>query len=410
MVQRRWSSQSWRLQLTDDAQFEQACSGAERLLDIVFIHGLTGNAKETWRCDAEDTFWPEWLQDEMKHVAVYTLGYPASLFEKWAKKEMDLFERAGNVLEQFAAAGIGTRPTAFVSHSLGGILAKVLLRRSAEAEDEDYKAVSEATRLVVFLSTPHTGASLASACKVLPFSSKHIALLADQTGFLHDLNSHYRSFANGKPHLRSAVYYEKHKTKGTVLVVSRDSADPGVAGTTPVPVDKDHINICKPTDRDDIVYQGVKRHISRSLRETLATISETNGALCADDYTAKADGDRRDLLEKLIAAGREHEYEYANNAQNGFARRFTKTGLFTTAREDHDVLLSEIEARFITHVYHPVICKDGTDNEVRTALQTHVIDPLAEKVMGSTKFSAKTILSALYFLTEQCHIRWDPPK
>ncbi|WP_177234356.1 hypothetical protein [Bradyrhizobium sp. cf659] len=36
------------------------------------------------------------------HLDFYTLGYPASLFAQWAKKEMDLYQRAKNVLETLA--------------------------------------------------------------------------------------------------------------------------------------------------------------------------------------------------------------------------------------------------------------------------------------------------------------------
>ena len=118
----------------------------------------------------------------------------------------------------------------------------------------------------------------------------------------------------------------------------------------------------------------------------------------------------RDLLQKLIDAGREHEYSYANNAQNRFARRYTKTGLFTAAREDHDNLLSEIETRFVTHVYHPLICRSASDDDIRSALQEKVLDPLAAKEIGGIWFRAKEILSGLYFLTEQCHVRWDSPR
>ncbi len=56
----------------------------------------------------------------------------------------------------------------------------------------------------------------------------------------------------------------------------------------------------------------------------------------------------------------EAEYDYANDAQNKFARGYAKTGLYTAAKEDHDALLAEIETRFVTHVFHPHICKDAT--------------------------------------------------
>lgn len=395
--------------MNDEATLKHVCGSSEPLVDIIFVHGLTGDAHATWQCPEDTSFWPTWLFEELQHVAIYTLGYPASLFEKWAKKEMDMFERAASVLDHMAALGIGNRPLIFVAHSLGGILTKILLRRSIIAEDPDCKAVSEHTRLVVYLATPHNGSSLANALSILPFSSKAIALLADDTGFLHDLNDHYRSFANGKDDLETRVYYEKYKTSKTVMVVTRDSADPGVRGAQPVALDKDHISICKPTDKDDRVYLGVKRHVATVLKDVVDKTPGANSTLGADDYTKKSTHDRRDLLEKLVDADREHEYGFANGAQNNFARRFAKTGLYTSAREDHDILLSEVETRFVMHVYHPLICKGESDELVQSAIQEHVMDPLTSRPIGNTTFSSKMVLSALYFLTEQCSIRWDPP-
>ncbi len=393
--------------MSNDFTFENVSSGETPILDVIFVHGLTGDAHDTWSNGTDNGFWPNWLVDDLEHLSVYTLGYPASLFEKWAKKEMDIFERAGNVLEYLAAKGIGNRPIAFVTHSLGGILTKILIRKSNESEDDDYKKISDSTRLVIFLSTPHTGASLANVLKVLPRSSKSISLLANDTGFLHDLNEQYRTYANSRDDLLTKVYYEKHATKKTIIVVSRESADPGVAGSQPTALDKDHINICKPSDKDDIVYLGVKRHISNLLNGIIEKLPGGNIDFIGEDYSKKSENDRRDLLQKLIDANREHEYENANSAQNKFARSFAKTGLFTTAREDHEALLSEVETRFIAHVFHPLICKGAKDEDIREALQKHVIDPISQKRLGDTQFAPKAILSALYFLTEQCHIKWD---
>lgn len=393
--------------MSNDFTFENVCSGETPLLDVIFVHGLTGDARNTWSNGDNDGFWPCWLKDDLKHLSIYTLGYPASLFEKWAKKEMDIFERAGNVLEFLAAKGIGERPIVFVTHSLGGILTKILIRKSNESGDNGHRKVSEATRLVIFLSTPHTGASLAKVLQVMPKSSSHIALLANDTGFLKDLNLQYRAYANSRTDLSTKVYYERHATKKTIIVVSSESADPGVAGAEPTALDKDHINICKPPDKDDIVYLGIKRHIINLLNDVIE--SSPNGSIdfMGADYSKKSDDDRRDLLQKLIDADREHEYRYANSAQNEFARSFAKTGLFTKAREEHEILLSEVETRFISHVFHPLICKGAGDEVIREALQKHIIDPISAKNLGNTRFSPKAILSALYYLTEQCHIKWD---
>lgn len=394
--------------MSNEFIFQQVSTCADSLLDVIFVHGLTGDAYQTWSSSKKDDgFWPKWLSDDLEHLSIYTLGYPASLFEKWAKKEMDIFERANNVLEHFAAKGIGTKPTAFVTHSLGGILTKILIRRSNESEDNDCKLVAEETRLVIFLATPHTGSSLANILQVLPNTSKSVALLANEIGFLEDLNSHYRTYANNRDNLSTKAYYEKHRTKGIATVVSRESADPGIAGTQPIPVDKDHINICKPSDKDDLIYLGVKRHIQRLLEELSSKLPSGKRVFMGADYTSRSEGDRRDLLQKLIDADREHEYDFANNAQNAFARDFAKTGLLSAARSDHEQLLSEVETRYITHVYHPLICKGAADDDIRKALQTHVVDPVASLTIGETKFSPRAVLNALYFLTEQCHIKWD---
>ena len=376
--------------------------------DVIFVHGLTGNSRTTWSSSNDRGFWPDWLSGDFAQVAVYTLGYPASLFAQWVRTEMDLFERASNILERFAGIGIGTRPIVFVTHSLGGILVKIVLRKSCDAADADWRRISDATRLVVFLSTPHTGSAFANVFTILPRTSSHTKLLANRTGFLQDLNQHYRTLSNNRTHLTTAVYYEKYPTNGLVLV-PRESADPGLTGVEPVPIDKDHVSICKPESVDDTVFLGVKRHIHRVLESVEESTSGSNDLALNDDYGERSGQDRRDLLQKLIDAGREHEYEYANDAQNGFARQYTSTGLLTAARNDHESLLSEIETRFVTHVYHPLICQSAADSDVRTALQDRVIDPLARKNIGGTRFSSKLVLKGLYFLTERCHIRWDKP-
>lgn len=383
--------------MSDKVKFECVSPNSNAIVDIVFVHGLTGDAIETWTAGESADFWPCWLFEDLKLVSIYTLGFPASLFEKWAKKEMDIFERASNVLEQFASHGIGEKPIVFVTHSLGGLLTKILLRKSVECSTSAWKQISEHTRLVFFYATPHTGSYLANVLNVLPFTSSHIKLLANETGFLEDLNAHYRAFANAREDLDTVVYYETYKTKNAVTVVNRSSADPGVAGCEPIALDNDHIDICKIEDKEDIRYLSIKRRISDVLKETPVT------SMGGEDYAESDENDRRTLLEKLIAAGREHEYKFANEAQNKFARKFMQTGLLGAASTEHHKLLSDVQQRFETHVYLPLICSQASNTDIADALQSRVIDP----VSINSEFDSKTVLNALYFLTERCHIRWD---
>jgi protein SERAC1 len=373
-------------------------------VDILFIHGLTGDPQTTWTsASPQREYWPSWFCDEFSNVAVYTLGYPSSILEKWAKQEMNLHERANNMLEQLASFGIGERPVVVVAHSLGGILAKEMLRASNECTDAAWKLIAENTRLVAFLATPHTGAALGAVLKsFLPrLSSTHVDLLSNSSGFLTNLNQSYRELVIHK-NIHTISYYEKFKTKNAFLVVCEQSADPGVTGTRPIPVDADHISICKPESRQSLVFVSLVRHITAVLKS--CRLSSGSEAFAADDYGQKSEADRRDLLQKLIDAGREREYQTANDLQNKFAQRYYKLGLYNEAKCKSDAILANVEQRFITHVYNSKICRGASDDEIAEALQAHVIDPIS-----STGVSASVILQALYFLTEQCFIQWDSP-
>ncbi|MCB1536263.1 MAG: alpha/beta hydrolase [Rhodoblastus sp.] len=387
-------------------------SGKERaVLDVVFVHGLTGDPYQTWLAGSSGEFWPKWLCSEFPGIAVYALGYSASLFEKWARREMNIHERAANFLEHFAAYNFGERPIAFVCHSLGGILVKEILRVSKECADKDWQRIATQTRLVAFIATPHTGASLAAAVRLIAprLSSQFIDLLSNDSGYLTSLNQAFRDLAQGSD-IKAVSYYEKWKTKNIAVVVPPESADPGCGQIRPVAVEADHFSICKPKDRDSIVYLSLCRHLKGLWTNGMVSGATQAAALFdADDYQAPADSDRRDLLQKLIDAGREHEYKLANAYQNQFAQKYNKLGLFTDAKQRSDALLSAVEQRFVTHVYSDKICKDASDEEVADALQEHVIDALCKPNGSGPGPSAKAVLQALYFLTEQCYIRWDAP-
>ncbi|HJT42098.1 MAG TPA: ABC-three component system protein [Rhizomicrobium sp.] len=395
--------------MSDAKSIEKICGcDAPSRFDFVFLHGLTGDAHETWTFGegAEKQFWPPWLCEDFPDTAVYTLGYPAGMFQKWAKKELNLHERAEAILEDLATHQIGQRPLALITHSLGGLLAKEMLRVANECQDDGWKAVCDNTKLVCFLATPHTGTALAGVANALipRLSSTHVTALSNDSGYLTALNKAYRDLAAQRA-FATVAYYEKQKTKNAALVVSAESADPGVTNCRPIAIESDHIGICKLKARDELVYRSLQRHLSPLVKD--APVPQGSSPFAPSDYTAASEADRRDLLQKLIDAGREHEYPQANDLQNRFARDYYRLGLHTEAKQQSDAVLSQVEQRFITHVFHEKICKDATDDEIKNALQAHVIDAISATTNPPAAQAA--VLQALYFLTERCHIRWDKP-
>jgi Putative serine esterase (DUF676) len=202
-------------------------------------------------------------------LKVYTLGYPSSFIEKWAKKEMTLYERGKACLDYLASWNLGKRPIGFVAHSLGGLLVKQMIRTGNGAPDEGWRAIAENTRLVVFLATPHTGSMLASVVNfAFPrLSSTDIALLRSDSSELDQLNAEYRRLVPIL-HINTAAFYEMHKTKGLAYVVTKKDADPGAFGTEVVAVPADHATICKPKNRLKEVYRGVYRRASEFVANT----------------------------------------------------------------------------------------------------------------------------------------------
>jgi protein SERAC1 len=202
--------------LSTSSTFFATISANSGCADVIFVHGLTGDPVETWSSEgtleAEGSYWPKWLVTDLPHLNLYTLGYPASLFAQWAKKEMNLYQRAKNVLETLAGYEFGNRPLVFICHSLGGLLVKQILRTAKESTDEDWNKVADNCCGVLFLATPHSGSSLADLLKAFSgcFSSPHVDKLLKDTSDLDELNASFRTFCQSRD-VHVAAYHEIHK-------------------------------------------------------------------------------------------------------------------------------------------------------------------------------------------------------
>ncbi|WP_050605920.1 triacylglycerol lipase [Ruegeria sp. 6PALISEP08] len=259
--------------MTAEGSFSHVCGDKTNAkLDVVFIHGLTGDPRDTWvskQPDKEKVFWPSWLVEDIPGLCVWTAGYPASIFEKFGDKEMHLGARADHLLEHMATDGLGNRPIVFVCHSLGGIMAKAMLRAAKESTDETWNNIANELSLVAFIATPHKGATMAKVLNLLAprVSSTFISKLSNSGGEMTELFNSYRNNAN-KQDIKTLSYYETHKTMKVALVVTSDSADPGHLSNVPIAIDADHAEICKPKDRNALLYRSLKRHIGSLSKAT----------------------------------------------------------------------------------------------------------------------------------------------
>ncbi|MBG0568452.1 AAA family ATPase [Actinoplanes aureus] len=238
------------------------------VIDVVFLHGLNGDGRKTWMRDVADpaSFWPQWLAEDVEHVAVWTVHYDA-----WASRylghSMALEDRAKSVMDQLRNKRLGERPLCFIAHSMGGLLVKEILMHSSQGRTE-FRTFARQTRGVVFLATPHTGSALATMLDTLPRAVRQTPAVRDlrrEDPHLRQLGDDYRDWV-AESGLKHKVYSEMHGKKG-VLVVQPSSANPGLAGVPSIPVDADHAAICKPLNRDVAVYAGVRVFVESLVAE-----------------------------------------------------------------------------------------------------------------------------------------------
>ncbi len=264
-------------------------------LNVVFVHGLGGDADKTWRFQAsktESAFWPEWLAEDFNGLAVYSVGYPADKMgwnsgwpiEEAAVAVLDRLMKNPDLLKSNA-------PIVFICHSLGGIIVKQLILKANSGRDLNSSKGVFLDRVagVVFLATPHDGSLLATlASKFGWLVTDTMRDLIANSAKLGDLSDNYRDYvAANEGRIRHLIYYENEGV-GVGKVVDAGSANPGIAGADRVPIGRDHIDICKIADRTDQVYEGVLAFLDEALEPRPPTHGEKLDAVKDDTKAIRA--------------------------------------------------------------------------------------------------------------------------
>ena len=128
-------------------------------VDVVAIHGLNGDAYNTWTHQKTKSLWlKDLLPTDIPGARVFTYQFPSHLL--FSRSHATIYEFASNLLAQLSAQRNGheRRPIIFIAHSLGGIVCKQALL-SAKL-DYNYSEIFESTAAIIFFGTPHRGARI----------------------------------------------------------------------------------------------------------------------------------------------------------------------------------------------------------------------------------------------------------
>ncbi|TVY19661.1 Protein SERAC1 [Lachnellula arida] len=230
--------------------------------DIVAIHGITGDAHETWT-HANGKLWlRDFVPQKLPGARVFTFGYPADVFrsldrgggfENWARQLLELLTNVRKGKEK-------GRPLIFVCHSMGGIVLKKAL---ATALLDNYNEISSTVKGIMFLATPHRGSSSASLSALLKMIAQLATTVSKRGGtfradLLQDLEKDAKvltqisqEFRNRHEGIKIATFYEQKPIEivpysKPTLIVEEESAVMNGAGERLIPMAGcDHTSICK---------------------------------------------------------------------------------------------------------------------------------------------------------------------
>ena len=258
----------------DGVRLERLGGSGEPILDVVFIHGLTGDLFGTWSFDPNSPesarTWPSMLSGAFKGVFVYTLGYPAPTVTDAARPMDNLSETARKAHRTMTDMGVGARPTMIVAHSLGGLLTKQILRNSAALKATKGARLHENLKAVYFLGTPHDGAPMASLARwVVPNQSGFLRVLRKENEKVMDLKQWYIDYAHDH-HVETYSLVEARALavkwglfKYNVVVVPKVSAMAGHGKI--IDIDRDHNAMTRISSADDDLFrfmvERLKGHI-----------------------------------------------------------------------------------------------------------------------------------------------------
>ncbi|EXK76441.1 hypothetical protein FOQG_18819 [Fusarium oxysporum f. sp. raphani 54005] len=281
------------------------------VVDIVFVHGLRGGRESTWTKDG--VIWPkELLAKDMPKSRILSFGYDASIVHSdtadvtQGSLVYDARELCSLLDAERKRTNTANRPIVVVGHSLGGlVLAQVVYGGNAAAEGDSINSIAQKVTGMIFLGTPFYGSKIAGWGDAV----RRIYDLIRKTdkNTLKNLNldsARLKGLREGFPEVirkrnqtstKIAVvfFFERKTTYGVWIVKEENAAYPGVGEI--LPMQANHIDICKFDDVEDDGYKKVKAKIKEALQA-----AEITGDEGSNTYIINNDGKIVNLAQRDI--------------------------------------------------------------------------------------------------------------
>jgi hypothetical protein len=226
---------------------------------FVFVHGIFGDAYETWQ-NKNGTYFFDLVKNDKSGVFtdsdIFVFGFPSSFFGSGSYTPDDA-ARSLAVAMRFSRV-TDYRQIIFVAHSMGGL---VTLRYLVLNPD-----VAAKVPLAFFYSTPQEGSNIAKLGSIFSSNPALNAMFPDRNS--HGLNLYLGSLDED---WKNAIFrkqistvircaYEKKPILGQ-YIVDEESATRFCQGS-PYPIPEDHIDMVKPADDKAESYRDLYDAVS----------------------------------------------------------------------------------------------------------------------------------------------------
>ncbi|CAG9977751.1 unnamed protein product [Clonostachys byssicola] len=248
-------------------------------VDIVFIHGLSGDREKTWTGPNQNEPWPKTiLPDRIPTARILVFGYDA----KWLKDSSSrnrVQEHASNLLASLGRQrdedNTSSRPIIFVCHSLGGLVCMdALVLSEQQGGQHNLPKIHEQTIGIAFLGTPHQGSDLAPWAKLI--SRYFFPMRQTNSDITEVLHQHSEELARiqhsfhlrlqlrpqlGLPAISITYFFEELPSPHLGVIVPRESATR--PGCNNISIHANHSNMTKFEGADDDGFLKVTGELRR---------------------------------------------------------------------------------------------------------------------------------------------------
>ena len=168
------------------------------------------------------------------------------------------------------------------------------------------------------------------------------------------------------------------------------------AGRDLVTIVNYHESPISPSSAIESLLEQLEKEIAENnhVQETIESLKH---------YYAKKSADGIDGLEnKLKYVGRDSEIDYALDKKEEFSKLLEKWSMYASAQEILVHLLARVEYEFRLHVIPHI-----EEDKINEIITLKIVEPVVAECGSSVfKINHGTAMGMLYWLAEQCYIRW----